>query len=95
MVPKMEGEKSTVNIPAFGQDKNASWRTNQNPRILLFCKLLKNGFETIKCKNCKDEHFLNKCIKDFTKQAQVVERKAAIEERKNNNNIVWSGMSRK
>ena len=95
MVPKMEGEKSAVNNYTFGNDKNSSHKTNQTPRMLLFCKLLKDGFETIKCKNCKDEHILNKCIKHFTKKAQVAEQKATIEDRKNNNNLVWSGISRK
>ena len=95
MVLKMEGEKSAVNNYTFGNDKNSSHLTNQTPRKLLFCKLLKNGFETIKCKNCKDQHILNKCIKHFKKQAQVAEQKAAIEDTKNNKKPVWTGISRK
>ena len=95
MSPEHEGENAAPDPPSITADKNASWKKNQNPRHLLFCKLLKDGFSTIKCKNCKDQRILNECIKHFTTKALVAEQKAVLEDRRDNNSLVWSGVHRK
>lgn len=52
-----------------GADQHASWRKDQSPRELLFCEIIKDGFQTIQCKDCLDVAKINKCIEIFKEGA--------------------------
>ena len=96
LVPKQEGERAAINdYKIFGNDRNSSWRKDQSPRWYLFCNSLKRGFKTIKCENCEDHRVLNACIKYYKKRSAVVDRKAELQDRLDNNKIAWSASKSK
>ncbi|XP_063402266.1 uncharacterized protein LOC134686530 [Mytilus trossulus] len=86
--PQQSGQKIAKNTSST-KDKNASFRTNQTPRELLFCTLLKHNFRYINCINCNDTHIIDECLSKKYVQAMAVE-KAAIEKDITDNVHAWS-----
>ena len=71
-------------------DQKSSWRLNQAPRQLLFCKLLKYGFRTLKCINCHQTNIIDSCIKYYETKAQIVENEMQKIDKEGNNLLAWS-----
>ena len=68
----------------------ASWRQNQAPRQLLFCKILKVGFKPLKCSNCNDHKVIDSCIHSFKSESKLVEESSQLTDKRHNNMIAWT-----
>ncbi|XP_063423720.1 uncharacterized protein LOC134707668 [Mytilus trossulus] len=86
--PQQSGQKFAKDTSST-KDKNASFRTNQTPRELLFCTLLMQNFRYINCINCNDSHIIDECLSKHYVRAMAVE-KATIEKDKTDNIHAWS-----
>ena len=76
-------------------DKYSSWKTDQSPRQLLFCKILKYGFKTLLCSNCHQQEVLDKCIKHHENKAKLVEARMESIDKEENNIPVWTSNKHK
>ena len=77
-------------VPRMGSQKAiASWLQNQAPRELLFCKILKAGFKTLKCRNCQDQQAVDRCIHKYEKEAYNVEKEAQEKDKRDNKDVIW------
>ena len=70
--PPYEKNKSAFNTKEV-TDRHSSRKTDQAPRELLFCKILKYGFKTLKCSNCHETKTLNDCIKHYKLKGHGIE----------------------
>ena len=77
-----------------GQDKHSSWKTDQAPRQLLFCKILKYGFKTLMCSNCHEKKILNDCIKHHELKGEMIERNFENMNLRENKKIAWTNFTK-
>ena len=68
----------------------ASWKQNQAPRELLFCKILKAGFKPLKCANCNDHKVIDSCIHSLKNESKRVEESSQLTDKHDNNMIAWT-----
>ena len=87
--PEKKGQWNLRDIPGAA-NANASYTKNQAPRELLFCKLLKAGFKTLKCSNCNNHKIIEKCIESLESRAKQVEMSSQLTDIQDNNNTVWT-----
>ncbi len=88
MKPDMVGERSAIDIPSVVY-QHASFLKNQAPRQLLFCLLLRSGFQTVECENCADVELINECINTNSEEAIDVINRVDYEDRRDNENTIW------
>ena len=90
------GNRSVGIIKGFGDENPvASWRQNQAPRELLFCKILKAGFKPLNCSNCDDDLATDGCIRRVVAEAQNVEDLARGRDREDSDMVVWTALELK
>ena len=94
--PVESGDRSVGIIKGFGDEKTvASWRQNQAPSELLFCKILKAGFKPLNCSNCNDDLATDGCIRRVVAEAQNVEDLARGRDREDSDIVVWTALELK
>jgi hypothetical protein len=59
-LPKKYSE--VKNLPSY-VDKHSSWRKDQSPREYLFCDIMRDGFQTLRCKDCTNDVKVSNCLK--------------------------------
>ncbi len=89
MKPEMKGEKSAHDMPVNTVYQHASFLKNQAPRQLLFCLLLRSGFQTVECTNCADHELINECINNYNEEAVNAMTMADKEDIRDNENTIW------